>query len=92
MSSQGAEAFKRVSLDKLNALVGFAETTHCRRTRLLGYFGEKLEAAKCGNCDNCLSPPQGSRRQRHRAKAFVLVYRTGERFGAAHLIDILTGR
>src|SRR6202051_2856113 len=55
--SSGAEAFKRVSIGKLDALVGLAETTNCRRSRLLGYFGETPEAAKCGNCDNCLSPP-----------------------------------
>src|SRR5476651_1471331 len=54
--STGAEAFKRVSIGKLEALVGLAETTHCRRSRLLGYFGEALQAAKCGNCDNCQSP------------------------------------
>ena len=90
--SQGAEAFKRVSLDKLNALVGLAETTHCRRTHLLGYFGETLEASKCGNCDNCLSPPKVRDGSVIAQKLLSSVYRTGERFGAAHLIDILTGR
>src|SRR5271169_4242344 len=55
--SSGAEAFKRVSVGKLEALVGLAETAGCRRSRLLGYFGETLAATKCGNCDNCLSPP-----------------------------------
>jgi ATP-dependent DNA helicase RecQ len=90
--SQGAEAFKRVSLDKLNALVSLAETTHCRRTRLLGYFGETLQASKCGNCDNCLSPPKVRDGSVIAQKLLSCVYRTGERFGAAHLIDILTGR
>src|SRR5256886_9822257 len=56
--SSGAQAFKRVSIGKLEALVGLAETTNCRRTRLLGYFGETPSAAKCNNCDNCLSPPK----------------------------------
>jgi ATP-dependent DNA helicase RecQ len=70
--SSGAEAFKRVSIGKLEALVGLAETTNCRRTRLLGYFGETLASVKCGNCDNCLSPPQVTRRQSHRAEAVVL--------------------
>src|SRR5258706_2305704 len=56
--SSGSEAFKRVSRAKLEALVGLAETASCRRAHLLGYFGETLSAAKCGNCDNCLSPPQ----------------------------------
>ena len=56
--SAGSDTFKRVSLGKLEALVALAETADCRRTRLLGYFGESLQAAKCGNCDNCLSPPR----------------------------------
>src|ERR1700692_2126216 len=56
--STGSEAFKRVSLGKLEALVGLAETTACRRTRLLGYFGEALKAGNCGHCDHCLSPPR----------------------------------
>src|SRR3954452_18834923 len=56
--SSGSEAFKRVSIGKLEALVGLAETTACRRSRLLGYFGEGVTGAGCGNCDNCLSPPQ----------------------------------
>ena len=56
--STGSDAFKRVSIGKLDALVGLAETAHCRRSRLLGYFGETLAATACGNCDNCLSPPR----------------------------------
>src|ERR1700726_780393 len=56
--SSGSEAFKRVSIAKLEALVAMAETPNCRRSRLLGYFGETLNATKCGNCDNCLSPPR----------------------------------
>ena len=50
----GADAFKRVSIGKLDALVSLAETAHCRRKRLLGYFGEELHGTNCGNCDNCL--------------------------------------
>ncbi len=90
--SPGAEAFKRVSFDKLNALVGLAETTQCRRTRLLGYFGETPKNSKCGNCDNCLSPPNVRDGGVIAQKLLSCVYRTGERFGAAHLIDVLTGR
>jgi ATP-dependent DNA helicase RecQ len=90
--STGAEAFKRVSIGKLDALVGLAETTHCRRTRLLGYFGETLEAAKCGNCDNCLSPPLVRDGKVIAQKLLSCAYRTGQRFGAMHLIDILVGR
>ena len=90
--SSGAEAFKRVSIGKLNALVGLAETTNCRRTRLLGYFGETPGAAKCGNCDNCLSPPLLRDGKIIAQKLLSCAYRTGQRFGAMHLIDVLIGR
>jgi ATP-dependent DNA helicase RecQ len=90
--STGAEAFKLVSVGKLDALVGLAETTGCRRTRLLGYFGEAASAAKCGNCDNCLSPPLLRDGKVIAQKLLSCAYRTGQRFGAMHLIDILVGR
>jgi ATP-dependent DNA helicase RecQ len=90
--SNGAEAFKRVSIGKLEALVGLAETASCRRTRLLGYFGETPGAAKCGNCDNCLSPPLVRDGKVIAQKLLSCAYRTGQRFGAMHLIDILVGR
>src|SRR5713101_3689924 len=89
--SSGSEAFKRVSIAKLEALVGMAETASCRRTRLLGYFGEALSAAKCGNCDNCLSPPQLRDGKVIAQKLLSCAYRTGQRFGAMHLIDVLIG-
>jgi len=90
--STGAEAFKRVSAGKLEALVGLAESTHCRRGRLLGYFGEKPQAVNCGNCDNCLSPPVLRDGKVIAQKLLSCAYRTGQRFGAMHLIDILVGR
>jgi ATP-dependent DNA helicase RecQ len=90
--SSGSETFKRVSAGKLEALVGLAETTNCRRTRLLGYFGEMPAAAGCGNCDNCLSPPQLRDGKVIAQKLLSCAYRTGQRFGAMHLIDILVGR
>jgi ATP-dependent DNA helicase RecQ len=90
--SSGAEAFKRVSIGKLEALVGLAETTACRRTRLLGYFGETPGSATCGNCDNCLSPPQMRDGKLIAQKLLSCAYRTGQRFGAMHLIDVLVGR
>jgi ATP-dependent DNA helicase RecQ len=90
--SSGAEAFKRVSIGKLEALVALAETASCRRSRLLGYFGETLSAAKCGNCDNCLSPPQLRDGKVIAQKLLSCAYRTGQRFGAMHLIDVLVGR
>jgi ATP-dependent DNA helicase RecQ len=90
--SSGAEAFKRVSIGKLDALVGLAETAGCRRTRLLGYFGEAINAITCGNCDNCLSPPRLRDGKVIAQKLLSCAYRTGQRFGAMHLIDILVGR
>jgi ATP-dependent DNA helicase RecQ len=90
--SNGAEAFKRVSTGKLEALVSFAETATCRRTRLLGYFGETHAATTCGNCDNCLSPPLLRDGKIIAQKLLSCAYRTGQRFGAMHLIDILVGR
>src|SRR6202795_2540757 len=90
--SSGADAFKRVSIAKLEALVGLAETANCRRTRLLGYFGETPSAAKCGNCDNCLSPPLLRDGKVIAQKLLSCAYRTGQRFGAMHLIDVLVGR
>src|SRR6476659_4012844 len=90
--SSGSDGFKRVSRAKLDALVGLAETASCRRTHLLGYFGETLSAAKCGNCDNCLSPPQLRDGKVIAQKLLSCAYRTGQRFGAMHLIDVLVGR
>jgi ATP-dependent DNA helicase RecQ len=90
--SAGAEAFKRVSIGKLEALVGLAETANCRRARLLGYFGEHPKADKCGNCDNCLSPPRLRDGRVIAQKLLSCAYRTGQRFGAMHLIDVLIGR
>ncbi len=90
--SSGSDAFKRVSIGKLDALVGLAETANCRRSRLLGYFGETPGAAKCGNCDNCLSPPLVRDGKVVAQKLLSCAYRTGQRFGAMHLIDVLVGR
>jgi ATP-dependent DNA helicase RecQ len=90
--STGAEAFKRVSVGKLEALVGLAETANCRRSRLLGYFGETPDTVRCGNCDNCLSPPNLRDGKVIAQKLLSCAYRTGQRFGAMHLIDVLVGR
>jgi ATP-dependent DNA helicase RecQ len=90
--STGSDAFKRVSVGKLDALVGLAETANCRRRRLLGYFGETFGDAGCGNCDNCLSPPVVRDGKIIAQKLLSCAYRTGQRFGAMHLIDVLIGR
>src|SRR3954463_3750692 len=90
--SSGSEEFKRVSIGKLDALVGLAETPHCRRRRLLAYFGEAVDGGNCGNCDNCLNPPKMRDGKVLAQKLLSCVYRTGQRFGAMHLIDVLIGR
>ncbi len=90
--SNASDAFKRVSIGKLEALVGLAETAGCRRSRLLGYFGETFGATGCGNCDNCLSPPRVREGKVIAQKLLSCAYRTGQRFGAMHLIDVLVGR
>lgn len=81
---------KEADHGRLNALLGLAEATGCRRRYLLGYFGETL-AEDCGNCDLCAAPPalfDGTDAVR---KALSAMLRTGEWFGAGHLIDVLTG-
>src|SRR6478735_5984064 len=90
--SEASDAFKRVSSGKLDALVGLAETAHCRRSRLLGYFCETFGTESCGNCDNCLSPPRVRDGKVIAQKLLSCAYRTGQRFGAMHLIDVLVGR
>jgi ATP-dependent DNA helicase RecQ len=89
--SDGSEAYKRVSVQKLEALVGLAESVNCRRARLLAYFGETF-GQNCSNCDNCLVPPRVRDGKILAQKLLSCVYRTGQRFGAMHLIDVLVGR
>ena len=82
--------FKRIASAKLDALLGLCEASSCRRVRLLTYFDEA--SAPCGNCDVCLEPPQVWDGTVAAQKALSCVYRTGQRFGAAHLIDVLLGK
>ncbi len=88
--SEGSEDFRRVSLVKLEALLGLCESAGCRRVRLLDYFGE--HSAPCGNCDTCLEPPETWDATEAIRKALSCIFRTGQRFGAVHLIDVLRGR
>ncbi len=88
--SDAAEERKRVERSKLDALIGYAESIGCRRRQLLSYFGETPVSA-CGNCDNCLDPPQTWNATVAAQKALSCVYRTGQRFGTRHLIDVLRG-
>ncbi|MEO6688259.1 MAG: DNA helicase RecQ [Dokdonella sp.] len=88
--SESGEERKRVERRKLDELLGYAETTACRRQRLLAYFGESM-AQPCGNCDNCLDPPETWDASVVAQKALSCAYRTGQRFGATHLIAVLRG-
>jgi ATP-dependent DNA helicase RecQ len=88
--SDASEEYKRVSVAKLDALLGLCETAGCRRVRLLDYFGEA--SVPCGNCDTCLAPPETYDATSAAQKALSAIYRTGQRFGAVHLIDVLRGK
>jgi len=92
--SPAGEDFKQVMRGKLDALLGLAEATDCRRMRLLGYFGEKSEP--CGNCDNCLNPPAVWDGTDAARKLLSTIYRiqqmSGVSFGAGHLMDIVRGK
>jgi ATP-dependent DNA helicase RecQ len=88
--SEGSEEFKRNEQQRLNAMLGLCEITSCRRQSLLRYFGDTLAHA-CGNCDCCISPPQTWDATEAVQMALSCVYRTGQRFGAGHVIDVLRG-
>jgi ATP-dependent DNA helicase RecQ len=89
-ASEADEQHKRRERAKLDALLGWCEITECRRRPLLGYFGEQ-RAGPCGNCDNCTSPPATWDGTEAARKLLSAVYRTGQTFGAAHVIDVLLG-
>jgi ATP-dependent DNA helicase RecQ len=97
--SPAAEEFKRVQRGKLEALLALAEAHDCRRVRLLAYFGEASQP--CGNCDNCLNPPDTWDATEAARKALSCIYRFRQHggegfapraFGAVHLIDVLRGK
>ncbi|MGZ3181165.1 MAG: DNA helicase RecQ [Telluria sp.] len=87
--SEADENFKRVLSTKLDAMLGLCETLHCRRTRLLAYFGES--SGPCGNCDTCLLPPVSFDGTVPVQKLLSAIYRVDQRFGAGHVIDVLRG-
>ncbi|BCX89717.1 ATP-dependent DNA helicase RecQ [Methylomarinovum tepidoasis] len=89
--SQADARVKRIEHHKLEALLGYCETTECRRQVLLRYFGETL-AEPCGNCDTCLEPPAVWEATCEARMALSCVYRTGQRFGVNYLIDVLRGQ
>ena len=86
----GNEEYKRAQQHRLNAMLGLCEITTCRRQALLAYFGEKL-AEPCGNCDTCKQPPQTWDGTEAARKALSCAFRTGQRFGVNHLINVLRG-
>jgi len=88
--SEGGENFKRIQLRKLQAFLGYCETAKCRRQVLLGYFGEELPKA-CGNCDTCHGAIETWDGTVAAQKALSCVYRTGQRFGAEYLSNVLRG-
>ncbi|OGT89473.1 MAG: ATP-dependent DNA helicase RecQ [Gammaproteobacteria bacterium RIFOXYA12_FULL_61_12] len=91
LDGEGEDWFKRIVSHKLEAMLGYCEMTSCRRQTLLAYFGE-IQHRPCGNCDNCLSPPQTWDATESAQKALSCVYRTGQRFGVNYLIDVLLGK
>ena len=91
LSGDSPEERKRVELQKLDALLGFCESTSCRHQTILRYFGE-VHPGACKECDNCLSPVDTWDATQAAQMALSCVYRTGQRFGVAHLIDVLLGK
>jgi ATP-dependent DNA helicase RecQ len=90
-NSESGEDRKRHERHQLDALLGWCEVTECRRRPLLRYFGDDPDEG-CGNCDNCLSPPDTWDGTDAARKLLSAVYRTDQCFGAAHVVDVLTGK
>ncbi len=88
--SQGSEEHKRAEQHRLNAMLGLCEITSCRRQALLAYFSDSLPTP-CGNCDTCLQPPDTWDATESARKALSAAWRTDQRFGVNHLIDVLRG-
>ena len=88
--SDADEQFKRVLHHKMEAMLGLCEQGSCRRQTLLAYFDETL-AEPCGNCDNCIEPPQTWDATEAARMALSCVYRTGQRFGVNYVVDVLLG-
>ncbi len=89
--SDGGDEYKRISVQKLDAIVGLCEMIGCRRKSMLAYFGEDF-AAPCGNCDNCLAAPETMDATEDARKALSAVYRTGQIYGTSYVIKVLVGQ
>ncbi|OJF91842.1 ATP-dependent DNA helicase RecQ [Pararhizobium antarcticum] len=87
---QASDEIKRVERSKLNALLAICETAGCRRQAILKHFGE-AHGGQCGNCDTCNTPVETWDGTEAAIKALAAVYRTGERFGTGHVVDVLMG-
>ncbi len=90
-SGEAGDERKRVERSKLDAMLGYCELDSCRRQPLLRYFGQSLDSA-CGNCDNCVWPPETDDATEPARQALSAVYRTGQRFGVSYLVDHLLGK
>ena len=90
-ASEGDEQFKWIQRRKMEAMLGYCETTKCRRQVLLGYFGEEM-ALPCGNCDTCEGQAETRDGTDIARKALQCAQETGQMFGSAYLIDVLTGK
>ncbi len=90
-TSEADDRHKRIERQRLEAMLGYCEVASCRRRVLLGHFGEQL-AEPCGNCDTCLTPPETFDGTVVAQKALSCVARTGQRFGALYVIDVLLGK
>ncbi len=89
--SNASEQHKRIERNKIDSLLGWCETNTCRRRALLHYFGEERKEV-CGNCDICLNPPKTWDATEDAQKLLSNIYRTGQRFGSGHVIDVLRGK
>ncbi len=90
-SGEASEERKRLERLKLDALLGYCESTACRHQTILRYFGESHPGA-CDQCDNCLHPVETWQATQVAQMALSCVFRTGQRFGVGHLIDVLMGK
>ena len=88
--TNSGEDHKRREISRLNSLITYAEASSCRRQTLLNYFGE--EASPCRNCDNCLNPVKMKDGTEEATLIFDAIYETGERYGQAHVIDVVCGK
>ena len=88
---EAPDEVKRIERGKLEALLALCETTACRRQTILRHFGEE-HPGQCGHCDNCLDPAATWDGTEAAIKALAAIYRTGQRFGSGHIVDVLVGR